>query len=285
MNDNLNWIPSPLKPTKRPGLGCCLLDVWGTGWCGPVLEPTEVVYNGLNLGICGVRFQDFLPRALTLLNTNPTDFIAEMAGAYGALVPHTLVEQLQAVIDLETRELTQGRILKNPCVFPAALPPSYTEGRAGMFEDVAPCLQTLKAAGVITALATNTWALTDLRKVMRAYGVDHLLDHVLVSGEMGLAKQAGAEFFLRCATIVGCDPSDCCVVDDNLQLGVVPGVQAGMKGVLVDRFRKYTDVFGQSLTFPNGSPKYPEISRLNIHVIQTLDDLPGIMGQGTYRAA
>jgi FMN phosphatase YigB (HAD superfamily) len=253
-----------------------LVDVWGTAWFGPDAEPTKVVYDGLGLQRHGVCLENhFLPVALTVKEPDPTVYLRTVAQFYGAAIPEHLYRDLEQVVSFEMGELMQGRILPKPVVhsIPAALPPSYSPNRAGMFEDVVPFLRRVKERRAGAGLCTNTWRLCDMRQVVRCYGVEQYFDHVLVSGEMGIAKQAGVEFFLQCAAIIKTLPVRCVAVDDNLLLGVVPAVQAGMRGVLIDRFRRYTDELGRSQTLPDGTPKYPEIEQYNILVIQSLDEL------------
>jgi FMN phosphatase YigB (HAD superfamily) len=91
---------------------------------------------------------------------------------------------------------------------------------------------------------------------------------------MGLAKQSGLAFFIACAEMLNTAPETCVVVDDNLYLGVVPAVQAGMQGILIDRYHQYTNERGESHAAVDGSPMYPDIRRHNIRVIHGMDELP-----------
>lgn len=67
-----------------------------------------------------------------------------------------------------------------------------------------------RAAGVRTALVSNSWGLGVYR---RARDVLHRFDAVLISGELGMRKP-DPEIFLLAAERVGLPPSACVFVDD-----------------------------------------------------------------------
>jgi FMN phosphatase YigB (HAD superfamily) len=272
------WKP-PLLAQHQGRAEHVLLDLWGTIMLGPDAEPTKIVYDGLNLHQHGIRLDDFMPVALTVPCDAPHAFLREIAEVFSTDVPDHLHGGLSRIVELELSELTMGRILPKPVIttIPGNRPANYSPGRAGLFEDVIPCLRKLQSAGAINSLCTNTWRLCDVRRVMRSYGLDNYLENILVSGEMGIAKQSGIEFFLECVRLLNTTPSACVVVDDNLYLGVVPAVLAGMRGVLIDRYRQYTNEQGESLTHVDGSPMYPDIRRLNIRVIHDMDQLPAVL--------
>jgi HAD superfamily hydrolase (TIGR01509 family) len=80
------------------------------------------------------------------------------------------------------------------------------------FPDTVEVLQRLRAAGVPTALLSNIgW---DPRPVLSAYGVDGLLDGLVLSDERGVMKPDPAIFRLACAELA-VDPADTLMVGDN----------------------------------------------------------------------
>jgi HAD superfamily hydrolase (TIGR01493 family) len=81
------------------------------------------------------------------------------------------------------------------------------------FPDTVEVLQRLRAVKVRTALLSNIgW---DPRPVLQAYGVDDLLDVLVLSDERGVQKPDPAIFRLAC-TELGVAPTDALMVGDNL---------------------------------------------------------------------
>ncbi len=80
------------------------------------------------------------------------------------------------------------------------------------FPDTVTVLGDLRERGVPTALVSNIgW---DPRPVLRTYGVDTLLDALVLSDERGLLKPDPAIFRLACAEL-GVEPSDAVMIGDN----------------------------------------------------------------------
>ncbi|HVV09849.1 HAD family hydrolase [Amycolatopsis sp.] len=127
-----------------------------------------------------------------------------------------------------------------------------------LFEDVLPCLDWLRAAGVLLAAVTNASG-NHQRTKLADLGLARFFDHVAIAGEVGVAKPDPVMFHSVCATL-GCDPSEAAHVGDKLQTDAVGARDAGLEGVWLDRH----DVAGEDL--PDG-----------VHVIAGLDELPQLL--------
>jgi putative hydrolase of the HAD superfamily len=97
----------------------------------------------------------------------------------------------------------QAHALYERGVLPAAWHP---------FADTVRVLHDLRERGVATALVSNIgW---DPRPVLHAYGVETLLDALVLSDERGVLKPDPAIFRLACAEL-GVEPSDALMIGDN----------------------------------------------------------------------
>jgi putative hydrolase of the HAD superfamily len=85
-------------------------------------------------------------------------------------------------------------------------------------------LRHARAAGIATALLSNSWGLDYPRE-----GWDELFDVVVISGEVGMRKPEPG-IYLRAAADLGLPPQRCVVVDD-LTPNVRGAVAVGMVGV------------------------------------------------------
>jgi putative hydrolase of the HAD superfamily len=90
-----------------------------------------------------------------------------------------------------------------------------------MFELV----RTARAAGVRTALLSNSWGNTYPRE-----GWDELFDAVVISGEVGMRKPE-ERIYRHTAALLGL-PTPACVMVDDLPWNVEAARAAGMRGVL-----------------------------------------------------
>jgi putative hydrolase of the HAD superfamily len=112
-------------------------------------------------------------------------------------------------------------------------------------EAMARALRAARAAGIRTALVSNSWGGTDYPREMLA----ELLDVLVVSGDVGLRKP-DADIYLLAAERAGVAPAECVFVDD-LQVNVDGADAAGMTGVLhrdsAQTIARLEDLFGVAL--------------------------------------
>jgi putative hydrolase of the HAD superfamily len=127
-----------------------------------------------------------------------------------------------------------------------------------LFEDVLPCLDWLRATGVLLAAVTNASGVHQRTK-LADLGLALFFDHVAIAGEIGVAKPDPVMFHSVCATL-GCDPAEAAHVGDKLQTDAVGARDAGLEGVWLDRH-------------DTPSEDVPE----GIHVIGGLDELPELL--------
>lgn len=92
-------------------------------------------------------------------------------------------------------------------------------------EDMVGVVRRVRAAGIKTALLSNSWGLDYPRE-----GWDELFDVTVISGEVGLRKPE-PEIYQLCADQLGVAPGACVFVDD-LAPNVRGAVEVGMVGVL-----------------------------------------------------
>jgi hypothetical protein len=92
-------------------------------------------------------------------------------------------------------------------------------------EDMVGVVRRVRAAGVKTALLSNSWGLDYPRE-----GWEELFDVTVISGEVGMRKPE-PEIYQLCADRLGVAPGACVFVDD-LAPNVRGAVEVGMVGVL-----------------------------------------------------
>lgn len=126
-----------------------------------------------------------------------------------------------------------------------------------LYEDVLPCLDWLRAAGVRVAAVTNASG-SHQRKKIADLGLSRFIDHVAIAGEVGAAKPDPLIFLSACVAL-GCDPSEAVHVGDRLVTDAVGARDAGLAGVWLNR----DDVVG---TVPD-----------DICVLSGLDELPELL--------
>jgi len=101
------------------------------------------------------------------------------------------------------------------------------------FDDVAPALRRLKAAGVKTGIISN-WD-SRLEGVLSGLGLRDLLDDVVCSAVEGLHKPDPRIFELACARL-GVEPGRCAHVGDHYHADVLGARAIGMTPVLIYRY-------------------------------------------------
>lgn len=126
-----------------------------------------------------------------------------------------------------------------------------------LFDDVLPCLDWLRAAGVLLAAVTNASG-AHQRAKLADLGLARFFDYVAIAGEIGVAKPDPVMFHSVCTTL-GCEPGEAAHVGDKLATDAVGARDAGLQGVWLDRHETGAAV-------PDG-----------VHVIGGLDDLPQLL--------
>lgn len=126
-----------------------------------------------------------------------------------------------------------------------------------LFDDVLPCLDWLRAAGVLLAAVTNASG-EHQRAKLADLGLAPVFDYVAIAGELGVAKPDPVMFHSVCARL-GCDPGEAAHVGDKLRTDAVGARDAGLGGVWLDRHQTGAEV-------PGG-----------VHVISGLDELPQLL--------
>jgi putative hydrolase of the HAD superfamily len=124
-----------------------------------------------------------------------------------------------------------------------------------LFDDVAPVLERLRAAGMTLGVVSNfeEW----LERLLERLGVRELFDVRVISGIEGLEKPDPRIFHLAMER-AGVAPARSVYVGDNPVFDVDPALAVGMFPVLIDRRDRYPEA------------RSPRIS--------SLDELPGILG-------
>jgi putative hydrolase of the HAD superfamily len=98
--------------------------------------------------------------------------------------------------------------------------------------DAAPALRALRARGA-TLVAVSNWDIS-LPAVLRAVGLEGLLDGVVTSAEVGAPKPAPA-IFAAALALAGVAPRDAAHVGDSLEHDVRGALAAGIAPVLLRR--------------------------------------------------
>ena len=102
-----------------------------------------------------------------------------------------------------------------------------------LYEDVEPCLETLRAAHLRMAVLTNTLG-HGAAEVVAHMGLDRYLEVAVSSAETGAVKPA-PRMFSALFALMKVVPSDCVMVGDSLQDDVEGAVAVGAGAVLLDR--------------------------------------------------
>lgn len=136
--------------------------------------------------------------------------------------------------------------------------------------DALPCLDALSAAipGVRFGLITNGDLAFQHRKV-EAVGLDARIEHMIASGEVGVAKPDAAIFRHACA-LFGTEPAETAYVGDRLRTDAIGAARAGLTGVWLNRA---------------GAAPSPadaaEATALGIPELRTLSALPALLTAAT----
>lgn len=111
----------------------------------------------------------------------------------------------------------------------AGFPPDLL-ARDDFYSDALPCLERLRARGILIGLAGNQPAAAE--QVLREMRLD--VDVVASSEQWGVEKPS-LEFFARACAAVQLPPSAVAYVGDRLDNDVLPAIAAGMRGIFIRR--------------------------------------------------
>ncbi|HEU5470171.1 MAG TPA: HAD family hydrolase [Actinophytocola sp.] len=126
-----------------------------------------------------------------------------------------------------------------------------------LFDDVVPCLDWLRAAGLKVAAVTNASGPQQRAKLI-ALGIARFFDTIVIAGELGAAKPDPVIFQTACQQLhVSADET--LHVGDRLDTDAVGARDAGLHGVWLHR---------------RGPLPTPDAG---VHVIETLSDLPALI--------
>ena len=106
-------------------------------------------------------------------------------------------------------------------------------------------MRDLRAAGVTTALVSNSWSTNHYDRDLLA----EIFDAVVISGEVGLHKPE-PEIYLRAAEEAGVEPADCVFVDDlreNCEGAEAVGMRAIRHRDAAETIPKLADLTGVEL--------------------------------------
>ncbi len=108
-----------------------------------------------------------------------------------------------------------------------------------LFDDVLPALNELKKRGLILGLISNVDK--DITSLLDNLGLTALLQVVVTSLDTGCNKPSPG-IFQEAVKRAGVQANEAIYVGDQYQIDVVGASQAGMKGILLDRFNYFTEV-------------------------------------------
>ena len=106
--------------------------------------------------------------------------------------------------------------------------------RQWLFPETLAVLSDLRAAGGQLCLLTNGDADLQRRKAVGS-GLLPLLDHVVISGELGIGKPEPG-IFAHALGLCGARPEEAVMVGDSLERDVSGAAAAGVRAVWLDRF-------------------------------------------------
>lgn len=136
-------------------------------------------------------------------------------------------------------KIAAGALARLGCV-PDGLAPRLAEEfaerrRAAMrlFDDAAPALARLRAAGVGLALVTNGDA-REQRDKLRRHGLARAFDVVLIEGELGYGKP-DPRVYRQALDALGVAPADAWMVGDHLEFDIAAPQRLGLRAAWLDR--------------------------------------------------
>jgi len=136
-----------------------------------------------------------------------------------------------------------------------------------LHDDTLPCLDALTAGPdpVRIGLVTNGDLNAQTAK-LRATGLLPRIEHVVASGDVGVAKPDAA-IFERACEVFGVEPGSAAYIGDRLATDALGASAAGLLGVWLDRAGRATD---EQLGLARAA---------GVPVIRSLDAVPGLLGR------
>ena len=132
------------------------------------------------------------------------------------------------------------------------LEPIFAVGR--VYNDTLPALARLRSRGVRTAIVSNApWGSPPelWRDELARLGLSAAVDAVIMCGDVGWRKPAQV-IFNHAAARLGCLPSQCLFVGDDLRWDIEGSASVGMRPVLVDRDARHPEYAGERVAALHG---------------------------------
>ena len=120
--------------------------------------------------------------------------------------------------------------------------------------------EKLKRMGLFVSLVTSTHR-SRMEKYLDMAGIPHVFDYIKTGESVEHSKPA-PDIFLQAAEALGCRPEECVVVEDSRN-GVLSGVRAGMRVVLI----------------PDMQPVTPDLPPVLWKCIETVETLPELIAK------
>jgi HAD superfamily hydrolase (TIGR01549 family) len=109
----------------------------------------------------------------------------------------------------------------------------------GLYEDVLPCLKTLRTAGVRLALLTNALG-HGVEEIVAHFALDDYMDAAVSSADTGAVKPA-PRMYATLFALLRVSPADAVMVGDSVEDDVEGAVAYGCAGILLDRSGRRRD--------------------------------------------
>jgi HAD superfamily hydrolase (TIGR01509 family) len=126
----------------------------------------------------------------------------------------------------------------------------------GLYEDVVPCLEALRAAGVRMALLTNALG-HGVEEIVAHFALDDYMDAAVSSVDTGAVKPA-PRMFSTLFALLRVSPADAVMVGDSVEDDVNGAIAGGCAAILLDRDGRRADA--------------------DVPSIQSLAELPAALG-------
>ena len=110
----------------------------------------------------------------------------------------------------------------------------------GLYDDVLPCLETLRAAGVRMALLSNALG-HGLEEIVAHFALDDYIAAAVSSVETGVVKPA-PRMFSTLFGLLGVSPADAVMVGDSVEDDVRGALACGCPAILLDRAGRRRDL-------------------------------------------
>ena len=206
---------------------------------GTVLDTEKIYCASLAKVVAGMRMADELDDVLLAISgRNRADIYAYLHARYGEDFP---AEELFAKRD----EMLMKQIDEEGVPFKPGFPEVF---------------ETLKKQGLAVALVTSTHR-ARVEKYLKMTGMENTFDYIK-TGESVKHSKPAPDIFLLTAEAMGFAPEECVVVEDSRN-GVLSGVSAGMKVVLI----------------PDMQPVTPDLPPVLWQCIDTVETLPELIAK------